>query len=87
MANDKITTIKGIIDRMVAGAILTADNVNLNAKAGDINRNHVNYGRLSEQLGTLRALGVEADHGVWEDAGVLKVSYLTIGVRDYIKHS
>ena len=81
-----ITTIPEVIDRLTAGAILTASSVNLNAGAKDINRNHVNYGRLSEQLSTLLAVGVEVDHGVWEDGEVLRVSYLTIGGRDYIKH-
>lgn len=87
MANEKITTIEGIIERMTAGAILTANTVNRQADAQDINRNHVNYGRLTEQLSTLLALGVEVDHGVWEDRGALKISYLTISGRDFIKHS
>jgi hypothetical protein len=82
---EQLTTIAQVIERLTAGAILTADSVNLNAEARDNNRNHTNYGRLSEQLGTLKALGISVDHGVWEDNGYLKVSYLTIGDYEYIK--
>lgn len=84
---DKITTIKALIERLTAGAILTASNVNLNADAKDVSRNHVKYGRLVEQLATLVAVGVSVDHGVWEDDGFLRISYLTIGGRNYIKHT
>lgn len=84
---EKLVRIEQVIDRLTAGAILTADTANRQAANGDRDRNHVNYGRLIEQLATLQAVGVEVDHGVWEDDGVLKISYLTIAGRDHIKHT
>lgn len=52
-------------------AIMAAYRMNKHAEEGDANRNHVNYGCMTQALGILGHLGHFAEHHTWENEGVL----------------
>lgn len=64
--------------------IITAMQVNENAKEKDVNRNHVNYGGCNCWAQVLRDMGHETDVPVWEDDGVLRIPYISINGQKVI---
>jgi hypothetical protein len=69
---------KKIEKRFIMAAIGTNDN----ARQGDVNRNHVNYGYCKAWAVALDDMGHEVSLPVYEEDGFLKIPYLEIdGVK------
>lgn len=52
--------------------------MNDRAAQGDRDRNHVNYGVMSQALSTLRLLGYEAVDATWSDGDLLICEHIKI---------
>lgn len=73
---------KRCFDEIKARFIKAAMWTNDNAESKDMNRNHVNYGCCTTWAWVLRDMGHEVEVPVWEDAGVLKIPFISIdGVK------
>lgn len=70
----KETYFEEIKRRAIEAAMWTNDC----AKAGDINRNHANYGALGAWMWVLNDMGHKTNLPVWEDNGCLKIPFVEI---------
>jgi hypothetical protein len=76
-----------LIDKLKVDLITAARRVNDNAEWQDVNRNHVNYGIVTQSAEVLRLLGQEIKTPCYGEGEYLKIPKIVINGRETVYHN
>ena len=73
-----------IIDKLLNRAVDTANRMNEQAKDGDIMRNNVNCGALTEIIYMLNQIGIDIEECTWKDGDYFKCAKIKVSGKELI---